>query len=130
MNQKKKFGTPHRKYGCSSKLCKKVKKYYDDLLKNPTIPNISIPTRIAKQYKIPRNTAWRWVKRWQKDETYDPSDMTVHGTFNRIFSNKQENDLTEHIIEVYVKTGRYFSDFAFQSLALEFYWKIKSLQLA
>ena len=50
--------------------------------------------------------------------------LTVHGTFNRIFTDEQENNLTEHIIEVYIKTNRYFPDFAFQSLAFQFFDEI------
>ena len=46
--------------------------------------------------------------------------MSVHGQFHRIFSDEQERNLTEHITEVYTETGRYFPDFAIQSLAFEF----------
>ena len=119
-----KFGVPHRKYGSYKKLCEKAKKYYHSLLQDPMCPKKSIPSKIGLRYRIPRNTAWRWVQRWEKDDKYDPSDMSFRGKFNRIFTKEQETNLSEHIVEVYCKAGRYFPDFAFQSLAFEFYDEI------
>lgn len=121
MHAQTKFGVPHRKYGSSCKLCRRIKKYYIKLLNDPMTPNRNIVSKLSKKYNIPRTTVWRWVKRWEKDDNYDPSDMSVHGTFNRIFTDEQERNLTEYIVEVYIKTGRYFPDFAFQSLAFQLY---------
>ena len=124
MSSKKKFGIPHRKYGSSSKLCAKVKKCYDKFLRDPMVSNRNIVSKLAKKFIIPRTTVWRWVKRWRIDDNYDPSDMSVHGRFNRIFTDEQEKNLSEHIIEVYLKTNRYFPDFAFQSFTFEFFDEI------
>ena len=52
---------------------------------------------------------------------YDPSDKKVHGAFHRIFTDEQENNIVEYIDEVYIKLGKYFSDFFFESLIFEAY---------
>ena len=124
MSGQKRFGNPHRKYGRSCKLCRRVKRQYHKLLNDPMTPDRNIISILAKKFNIPRTTVWRWVKKWRKDDNYDPSDMSVHGISKRIFTNEQENNLSDHIIEVYIKTGRYFPDFMFQSLAFDFYEEI------
>lgn len=121
MNHKNKFGSPHRKYGSEPKLCKRIRRRYNQLLNDPFTIKKTILSKLSREFGIPRTTIWRWSKRWNRDMNYDPSDMKVHGTFNRIFTDEQENSIVEYIDEVYIKLGKYFPDFFFQSLIFEAY---------
>lgn len=124
MNCKKKFGQPHRKYGSEPKLCRRIRARYLRLLNDPYTLERNIISKLAKEFGIPRTTIWRWTKRWKRDINYDPSDMKCHGTFNRIFTDEQESNIVEHINETRIKLGKYFPDFAFQSLIFDAYDEI------
>ena len=121
MNQKKKFGCPHRKYCSEPKLCKRIRRRYFQLLNDPYTIRQTILSKLSKEFGIPRTTIWRWSKRWNRDMNYDPSDKKVHGAFHRIFTDEQENNIIEYIDEVYIKLGKFFSDFFFESLIFEAY---------
>ena len=70
------------------------------------------------------STLYRWTKRWDQDPLYDPSDKSIYGKINRIFTDDQEQSITDYIDNNYIKAGNYFSGIHFQTLAYDAYDEI------
>lgn len=119
MNQRSHFGVPHRKYYNKPKLCKKVKDDYFQMINDPYFDKRKIKSTLNEKYKIPKTTLSYWIQKWKINQNWDPTNMRVHGTFNRIFTDEQEANIVEYINTNYIQQGKYFSDSAFQTVAFE-----------
>lgn len=111
MKNKKRFGFPHIQYYRFPERVQAAKKRYFELLDDEWFDNKKIFSTIKTEFNIPRTTMERWTQRWKIDINYDPCDTSVHGTFNRIFSDQQENDNTDYIDRNIIQPGKYFPDF-------------------
>lgn len=118
---KKRFGKPHRKYWMYSQLCKKIKQTYFDLKNDEWFDDKKIHKKLNSDFGVPLSTIYRWTWKWQSDMNWDPADTSVHGDFNRIFTDEQENSVVSFIKENYIDEGNYFSGIHFQSLMFDAY---------
>ncbi|KAK8878550.1 hypothetical protein M9Y10_005330 [Tritrichomonas musculus] len=77
--------------------------------------NYHILTSLSKKYNFKRKT----LEKWKVQTDWKPYDTTVHGSFNRIFTNEQEKTMSEYIQFNYINEDLYFSDKYFLMLAFE-----------
>ena len=80
-----------------------------------------IHKKLNSDFGVPLSTIYRWTWKWQSDMNWDPADTSVHGDFNRIFTDEQENSVVSFIKENYIDEGNYFSGIHFQSLMFDAY---------
>ena len=113
---KKKFHSPHRKYHLYPKRVNRAKSRYFRLLNDESMNKRKIFTIIKNEFGIPRSTMVRWRRKRKLDPFYDPCDTSVHGTFHRIFTDEQEENIVQYIDLNYIKMGKYFSDFYFETI--------------
>lgn len=121
---KYKFGNPHIIYHESPKKVAQVKKKYFEIIEDNWTDNKKIIGIIHKNYGVKESNIRRWAKRWTVDPDYDPCDVSVHGSFHRIFSNDQENSIVDFIDRNFISVGRHFSDFLFQTIIYSAYDEI------
>ena len=123
-SKKKRFGYPHRDYCHNPVLCAKIKKKFFQMLNDEWVDDRKINAMLSEEFGIPKTTMWRWGCKWKKNHEFDPSDTTNKGACHRIFTDIQEKNIVDYIASNYIDQGKYFPDFAFETVIFDAYDEI------
>lgn len=116
---RKTFPNPRTHYWKYPILCDKVKKAYFDSKEDPNIKQCHVLTNISSKFNVKRKTLENWKSKWDVNPDWVPYDTSVKGDFHRIFTDEQEQTISEYIEFNYVEPGLYFSDIDFKSLCFD-----------
>lgn len=116
-----KFPKPYTKYHEDPDLCQKVKNKYFKLKKDPIFNPRKIVSTITEDHNVKPTALRYWIKKWDKDISWNPFDTKNKGVCHRIFTDSQEQNMMDYIEDNYINTNGYFSNAQFQTLAFEAY---------
>lgn len=83
--------------------------------------------KISEETGIPTSTLSRWAHKLEEDPSFDPLD-TKYGEHLRIFTDDEENNISDFIVENFIIPGNYFTDEDFKEVAM-IAWREKYLPL-
>lgn len=107
------IGNPHRDY---KKHRAVVDRVYDEFEKSITKPNM---VTISDKTGVPETTLRAWYRRWKQDEDWRPYAPRSRAQHFRIFSDQEEEALTNYIVENYFRPGFLFQGADFRRLAVQ-----------
>lgn len=104
------YFTNHNKK-CAIELFKEFEKdYYYGMISD-----------LHRKFKIPQKTVSNWYKQYKNDHNWRPYYTVNHSLAIRLFTDEEEQSITEFIKENYLKQGLLFTDSQFRELAMQAY---------
>ena len=76
---------------------------------------------LHKKYGVPERTLRRWRQLSKSDRDWRPYHTENRGSHHRIFTDAEENSITEFIVENYFQPGWVFHDEDFKFIAMQAY---------
>jgi hypothetical protein len=109
-------GRPHHNY---LRYKRQLEPIFTDIF--PHWTRSSARTEVYPRVKLPPSVLYDWKTQWEKNSSWRPWNVEVHGMANRIFSDEQEQQLVDIILSEYIGPGKQFTASTFREVSQEFY---------
>ena len=73
---------------------------------------------IHKSFGIPKSTIYFWRQKWRDNQSWRPTNQ-VHGDHHRIFTDLEEQAISEYIFENFLLVNRLFTNEDFKQLIMD-----------
>ena len=73
---------------------------------------------IHDSFGIPKSTIYFWKQKWTRNNSWRPTNR-AHGEHHRIFTDLEEQAISEYIFENYILVNRVFTNEDFKQLIME-----------
>ena len=74
--------------------------------------------RISRETGVPKSTLYSWRKHWTQDGSWRPTNA-AHGTHHRIFTDEEEQTVSEYIFSNFLLVNRAFTNQDFKDLIMQ-----------
>ena len=104
---------PQRDYSRNKAVVDRIYAVFDSTIGRPRFLNLQ------REYGVPEATLRGWWKRRNEDPEWRPYSTVNHGLHHRIFTDIEEEAITQFIVENYFKPCHAFHDDDFRFLAMQ-----------
>ena len=104
---------PQRDYSRNKAVVDRIYAVFDSTIGRPRFLNLQ------REYGVPEATLRGWWKRRNEDPEWRPYCTVNHGLHHRIFTDIEEEAITQFIVENYFKPCHAFHDDDFRFLAMQ-----------